>query len=160
MRSNEKGLFIYNAHPLVNTAPYSGILAPTFVFLIRSYLPHSPATAGSFKDQPVLLTRAQMITVKKTWAVPDPITKMASKQFIGPNSEPLWTLGVLSYQFSWAVRILFAVSNVKLFHFFSFLSTIWFLEEYVYVILIKVSKEENNKSMFEEKNLERTCVSM
>ena len=49
MRPNEKGLFIYNAHPLVNTSPYSGILTPTFVFLIRYYLLHSPATAGSFK---------------------------------------------------------------------------------------------------------------
>ena len=121
MKSNEKGLFIYNGHPPVNTAPYSGVLAPTFIFLMRSYLPHRPATAGSFKDQPVRLTTAQMITVKKTWAVPDAITKMASKQFIGSNSEPLWTLGVLSYQFSWAVRILFAVSNVKLFHFSFFL---------------------------------------
>ena len=70
MRSNEKGLFIYNAHTLVNTSPYSGILTPTFVFLIRSYLPHSPATAGSFKGQPVLLMTAEMVTVEKRLSCP------------------------------------------------------------------------------------------
>lgn len=67
-----KGLFIYNANPLVNTSPYSGMLAPTFVFLIRSYLSHSPATAGSFKDHPGVFMTAQSVAMERTELSPIP----------------------------------------------------------------------------------------
>lgn len=60
-----KDYLYINANPLVNTSPYSGMLAPAFVFLIRSYLPCSPATAGSFKDHPVVFMTAQMVAMEK-----------------------------------------------------------------------------------------------
>lgn len=89
MRSKEKGLFIYNANPLVNVSPYFGMLVPIFVFLIRSYLPCSPATAGSFRDHPVVFMTAQSVAMERTELSPVPLKKKGSKQLIWPSSEPL-----------------------------------------------------------------------
>lgn len=75
MRPNEKGLFIYNANLPVNVSPYSGMLAPIFVFLIRSYLPCSPATAGSFRDHPVVFMTAQSVAMERTELSPIPLKK-------------------------------------------------------------------------------------
>lgn len=72
MRPNEKGLCIYNVDPLVNISPYSGMLAPIFVFLMRSYLPRSPATAGSFRDHPVVFMTAQSVAMERTELSPIP----------------------------------------------------------------------------------------
>ena len=51
---------------------HSGMLAPTFVFLIGSYLPRSPATAGSFRDHPVVFMTAQLVAMEKTELSPIP----------------------------------------------------------------------------------------
>lgn len=89
MRPNEKGLFIYNANPCVDVSPYSGMFSPIFVFLIRSYLPCSPATAGSFRDHPVVFMTAQSVAMERSELSPIPLKKMGSKQLIWPSSESL-----------------------------------------------------------------------
>lgn len=67
-----KGLFICSANLLVNAAPYSGMLALTFVFLIGSYLPHRPATVGSFGDHLVVFMTAQLVAMERTELSPVP----------------------------------------------------------------------------------------
>lgn len=72
MRPNEKGLFIYNVNPHFSTSPYSGMLAPTFVFLMRFYLPYGPANTGSYRDHPVVFMTAQLVTMERMELSPVP----------------------------------------------------------------------------------------
>lgn len=67
-----KRLFLCNANPLVNAAPYSGMLAPTCVFLIGSYLSRSPATAESFRHHSVVFITAHYVAMERTKLSPLP----------------------------------------------------------------------------------------
>lgn len=60
-----------NANPHVIMS-YFSLPAPAFVFLIRSYLPHRPATAGSFRDRPVVFMTAGVVAMERTELSPIP----------------------------------------------------------------------------------------
>ena len=106
LRVNEKVLFTWIMQIPMPAYSYFRILAPAFLFLIRSYLPYRPATAGSFRDCPVMFMTAGWLPWKEL-SCPQSHNKYGFKAVDLAELGPLWTMGVPSFQFSRVARNLF-----------------------------------------------------